>query len=215
VNAWEFAESRPRSTSDGSPRRSRVRHAAPAELGTDARQRGARALEHLATQLHQPLEGVKQPPLVRRHRPTPADTLRRKLLRQLTIWLGVACLLAQISAAVHAVLLDHARCAEHGEWVHAVHEHAAVRVDVGPHGDAGGATTVEPRHSGESQEAHEHCLLRSDRHDPALIPSATLDVTELRLGRAIARVAPSSAAFSGEVYSFAPKTSPPISARSS
>jgi hypothetical protein len=134
------------------------------------------------------------------------------LLRQLSVCLGVLCLLAQTSVTAHSLLIAHVRCAEHGEWIHEDHEHADERISLAPTGsNVPGlqANNVADVHG------HEHCVLWSDRHEPALVPTAALQVPHVSETPAILAFSCGTPSTPDDVCSFAPKTSPPVSGRSS
>jgi hypothetical protein len=143
-------------------------------------------------------------------RPTPTLVAKRRhtLLRRLTVWVGLLCLSAQFASALHMLLVEHVRCAEHGELVHAngdKHEdHGSVSRDVSSSGPTIG---VSSRHA---DHGHDHCLTCSERRKLALLPPM---IPELRAPEdRFAVLAPGwDAPFpSLRIYSLAPKTSPPV-----
>jgi hypothetical protein len=78
--------------------------------------------------------------------------VRRQLLKRLTLLVGIFCALSQVSGALHWVLVEHARCAEHGDWVHAGES------DHG-HSDAAAPDTAAPDAASVSVQAAD-----SDEH---------------------------------------------------
>jgi hypothetical protein len=119
------------------------------------------------------------------------------------VWVGLLCLGAQFSAALHGLLVEHRQCAEHGEWVHVDREHAgghvSARGEPAPDGPVFNAPAAED----------DHCLVGSELRKATLfVPS----VPELRApnydgdAEAMGRRCPAHSAL---IYSFAPKTSPP------
>jgi hypothetical protein len=113
------------------------------------------------------------------------------------------CLGAQFSTVFHALLVEHRRCAQHGEWVHVDGEHAEGHVDA--RGEPAPDDSVFSAPGAED----DHCLICSELRKVALLPSS---ISELRAPPHDAEAAPSgrkSPLHSARVYSFAPKTSPP------
>jgi hypothetical protein len=113
------------------------------------------------------------------------------------------CLGAQLSTALHALLVEHTRCAEHGEWVHVEREHAdghvAARGDPAPDGPVFSAPHA----------ADDHCLVCSDVRKLAVLTASS---PGLRAPTLHAEAAPNGKRWSvrsASIYSFAPKTSPP------
>jgi hypothetical protein len=137
---------------------------------------------------------------------------RQMLLRQLSACLGVLCLLAQTSVTAHSLLVAHTRCAEHGEWIHAEREHAHERVSLASTGSdapALQASDVADVHG------HDHCVLWSDRNEPVLVPTAALQLRHFAETPALLAFSSGNQNTPEDVCSFAPKTSPPVSGRSS
>ncbi len=114
-------------------------------------------------------------------------------------------LLFQGSTGGHMLLVEHTRCAEHGELVHNGEAHHHVGTEhAEPHSPG---LESAPDHAGD--EAHEHCALTADRRD-------ALDVVDdchllARVARAPNDLAPSQTRVSpaGDLFRVAPKNSPP------
>lgn len=134
---------------------------------------------------------------------------RSWLAAHLAVWIGALCLLlGQFSSILHMATVQHVRCAEHGEWIHAGDPH-------GP-SDVGRAQTVV---SGETESIrsaplsdgheHDHCLLFSEDRRVALFAGFG-EHQAPRTTTAIAALCSSPQYPSQSVYSFAPKTSPPV-----
>jgi hypothetical protein len=142
-------------------------------------------------------------PRVRPLGPPRAPAWRRTIVRYLTVWMGLLCLGAQFSTIFHALLVEHRRCAQHGEWVHVDGEHAEGHVDA--RGEPPSDDSVFSAPGAED----DHCLICSELRKVALLPPS---IPELRAPPLDAEATPSgrkSPLHSARVYSFAPKTSPP------
>ncbi len=116
---------------------------------------------------------------------------------------AVLCLMLQLSASLHYLLVEHAHCVEHGELTHGDHH---------DHGGAAGIETDEgaPHASapaGHDDDGHEHCLLatrtRACGEQP---PAAVRKAPRMRVaGAALEAATPHER----EPLVAAPKTSPP------
>jgi hypothetical protein len=118
------------------------------------------------------------------------------------------CLGAQFSAAFHALLVEHVRCAEHGEWVHVESERAeGERADdyVGARGEA----PREERAFTAPGTADEHCPICSELRKVALLLPSVPELRAPALDGEASRSRRQAPLHSARVYSFAPKTSPP------
>lgn len=132
--------------------------------------------------------------------------------QRLQLLIAAICLVAQGLAAGHHVLVEHTRCAEHGEMVHAS-EHAAHATSGAEHSAARSQALVSDVDAMSSAEGahvddHEHCVATSDRRKallcvPAIVEAAP--VIALRVTVDVVQQAPRSQAR----YWIAPKTSPP------
>ena len=129
--------------------------------------------------------------------------VRRQLLARLTLLVGICCVFSQLSGALHWVLIEHARCAEHGEWVH---------VGDGDHAQSDVATapdSVSIEAGSSETHGHDHCdFLRTPR-ELALAPSAPVSLPVPRVTGCSGQVRCSDAKASITRYELAPKTSPP------
>jgi len=83
------------------------------------------------------------------------------MIRRACVLAGILALFLQGSSGGHMLLVEHARCAEHGELVHngEAHDHVASE-----HGRADSATVHGTPDAG-ADEAHEHCSASADRRD--------------------------------------------------
>jgi hypothetical protein len=137
--------------------------------------------------------------------------LRRQLLPRLALLLGLFCAYSQISGALHWVLVQHARCAEHGEWIHAEHGEGGHAVA----GDHGHAEPAAPSQSSEARPAddeahgHDHCTFLVT--PPELTPEAgTLaSLAPAPTGGAAGFCRASDRGAPSALYLLAPTTSPP------
>ena len=89
------------------------------------------------------------------------DLLGSAMIRRACALAGIFALFLQGSSGGHMLLVEHTRCAEHGELVHdgkahhhegASHAHSSLAAFQGASEEA-------------SDEAHEHCALTVDRRD--------------------------------------------------
>ena len=128
----------------------------------------------------------------------------RELLRGVALTVGFVCLVAQFAAALHTLLVQHVRCAEHGEWVHVDEGH-------GPTIHVGRETPVEAAALRSSSSAedhdHEHCLACAERKLVLRWPALSgvrspVARRALVSNRRVWRT-------SSRIYGFAPKSSPP------
>jgi hypothetical protein len=101
------------------------------------------------------------------------------------------------------VLIEHAQCAEHGEWVH---------VGEGDHAHSDAATTpasVSVQAGGTDKHGHDHCdLLRTPR-ELTLAPSTRTSLPAPRVIGSSGQMRCSDSKASIARYELAPKTSPP------
>ncbi|MBW1757518.1 MAG: hypothetical protein JRJ80_15265 [Deltaproteobacteria bacterium] len=127
------------------------------------------------------------------------------MIRQTCVLAGMLALFLQGSSSGHMVLVEHARCAEHGELVHAddAHHHVARG-----HAHAESAAVHGAPDEG-SDETHDHCALSVDRRD-AIVSICAPKVSTYALAVPHA-FAPSDAPLATRTARFriAPKNSPP------
>jgi hypothetical protein len=127
-------------------------------------------------------------------------------MRLLSVSAGLICLSLHLSTALHMVLVEHVRCVEHGEWVHASdahHGHADSHHDV---------ASLEPGLVAADHAAdddHDHCPACETRKS-SLQGSALAELVQPGHRRAPAGIAHGSSPHGARVYRFAPKTSPPV-----
>jgi hypothetical protein len=139
--------------------------------------------------------------------------VRRPLLARITLLVGLFCIFSQVSGALHWALVEHVRCAEHGDWVHEGEAHAEVEAHAEgeAHAEASPEPSSEPglQAPGADEHGHDHCLYLADRRDPSL-PSAALALIDSRVGGwSAAAPGERDAVASALAYELAPKTSPP------
>ncbi len=122
------------------------------------------------------------------------------------------CLLVQLVAMAHLVLVRHDLCPVHGEVMHGG-EALAVEIHAGDGESAGrSAVTVRAARPAEAgSDADDHCQALTERRDVArpVAPCAHLDVAVADLA-APTPTAPSARARA--LYRLAPKISPPAAA---
>lgn len=145
---------------------------------------------------------------MRRMAPPPAARRRKALLRQLAVWVGLACACVQLSSALHLLLVEHVRCALHGELVHAeAHPQGGHRV--APRAAAPGGAVLHASRS-EADHGHEHCQVVSELRRLAVLPSAVPELSASQLAIASQALFAPARFCVPCVYSYAPKTSPPV-----
>lgn len=127
------------------------------------------------------------------------------MIRRACGLIGVIALLLQGSEGGHMLLVEHTRCAEHGELVHASdgHEHGSVDEAAAAH--AAFVSATEPG----DEAGHGHCSHVSERRDAATdVPSP--DVVALPSVHPIPALREASAFPTlARLYRTAPKNSPP------
>lgn len=127
------------------------------------------------------------------------------MIRRACALAGLFALLLQGSNGGHMLLVEHTRCAEHGELVHGGDAH--------DHADASHTerdlVALEDVSEDASEAAHEHCSLTAERRDTLLsvghaeVSPCSAELAELGAG-------PSTfASVKAERFRLAPKNSPP------
>ena len=145
-----------------------------------------------------------------RARPILAAKQRQALLRRLTVWVvGFVCLSAQFTAALHMVLVEHVRCAEHGELVHVDGDQHADHARADQRGVSSGGPTISSS-SGDGDHGHDHCLICSERRKLALLPTTIPELRAPEGGDVLLALCPDASLYTPRIYSYAPKTSPPV-----
>lgn len=121
-------------------------------------------------------------------------------------WAAVAlvCLLGQLLGVLHMGLIEHRRCAAHGELVEGG---AAALGDVVAIATQPGVAAVLP-HEQRGEHDHDHCQAPSERCAPTPAVTEAAPV-ELALAGGAAPVARPPVAIAG-LFRLAPKASPPI-----
>lgn len=130
----------------------------------------------------------------------------RRRPRRPARWAAAAlvCLLGQLLGVLHMGLIEHRRCAAHGELVEGGADELAAAVDTDP--AVGQAAFVGHEQRGEHD--HDHCQAPSERCAPAPAVTEAAPV-ELALAGGAAPVARPPVAIVG-LFRLAPKASPPI-----
>lgn len=145
---------------------------------------------------------------MRRQSPTLAATRRQALLRHLTVWVGLLCLSAQFSSVLHMLLVEHVRCAEHGELAHAGgdehDDHGRALREASSSGPAISSSSSQGDHG------HDHCLTCSERRKLAILPPASLELRAPERDGALLAFGRDASVHPVSVCSYAPKTSPPV-----
>ena len=127
------------------------------------------------------------------------------MIRRICALGALLALFLQGSSGGHMLLVEHARCAEHGELVHegGAHHH---------HG-AGHPETEAPAFHGASdadfESAHEHCTLSSDRREAAVVVDGCLALARIDEPVQSFSLARSVVLSNANRFRVAPKNSPP------
>lgn len=120
--------------------------------------------------------------------------------------MGLLALFMQGSSAGHMLLVEHVRCAEHGELIHGTQRHSEAS---SPRGDSPWAAVDAQTHQ-ESDEAHVHCALSSNRREaPAPIASARVRAASSCEAPLRMRFACQCLCDDSSRFRVAPKSSPP------
>lgn len=124
------------------------------------------------------------------------------MIRRACATLALLALMLQGSSGGHMLLVEHTKCAEHGELVHDGHAH---RVDAPSRTDRSWQNHSTP----QTEASHEHCSLATDRRHavPAIVGAGMTGLLEIA----------ATSRFDVEVASWgdfprfrlAPKNSPP------
>ncbi|NNE17998.1 MAG: hypothetical protein HKN10_05930 [Myxococcales bacterium] len=126
------------------------------------------------------------------------------MIRGACVLTTLLALVLQGSSGGHMLLVEHTRCAEHGELVHGVaHQHEA-----GPNRQAESAMLHRSPDAG-AEDAHDHCSALTDRRDSLVsIADASAGIRALETQGELSfhdTKIPSSTS----QLQLAPKTSPP------
>lgn len=130
----------------------------------------------------------------------------------MALCVALLCLGTQLSSTLHALVVPHEVCAEHGELVHGErgqsgHAPAHAPVAAAPTQVAG--ATVQASDSETASHAHDHCTSACQRRD-ALHVRAPRSLLPLTASSKLAvKLALPARAATSALFSLAPKTSPP------
>lgn len=130
-------------------------------------------------------------------------------LRQLLTVVAWVCLGTQLSALTHFLIVEHVRCAEHGDLIHADEQHNG-GVEEGS-AQLGAPTSTErftPAGEGDGHD-HDHCLVSSERRESSVLAPTLSIPTSTGVHTAILSDSLTELVLFARVYAFAPKTSPP------
>ena len=127
------------------------------------------------------------------------------MIRRVCALAALLALFLQGSSGGHMLLVEHTRCAEHGDLVHGGDGHGH---DASTHVETDGLA-FERAPEGPSDDAHEHCALSVDRRD------ANLSIVEARVAPSRIERSPNAmpdetpALVTTKRFHIAPKNSPP------
>ena len=122
---------------------------------------------------------------------------------------AVLCLATQLSSVAHLALVEHVRCSEHGEWIHAGDEHAPRHVEHSTsESDASAIAPVADAHADDHE--HDHCLASSERRKLAMLLPGLAALQPLRPAAPTTAAGHVTYVVAQAVHTLAPKTSPPV-----
>jgi hypothetical protein len=98
------------------------------------------------------------------------------MIQRACVLAGILGLFLQGSAGGHMLLVEHARCAVHGDLVH---DSDPRRHGLARHASADVASAQASQDTG-SDEAHDHCTPSSDRRDATVVIGTSLQGAHLR-----------------------------------
>jgi hypothetical protein len=127
------------------------------------------------------------------------------MIRRACVLAGLLALFLQGSSGGHMLLVQHTRCAQHGELVHKdeAHQHVAAE-----HADAN-AVAVQGTPDAGFDEAHDYCSVSADRRDGLVaIADARASAHVCKAPHGIA-LASAFVASDAARFLVAPKNSPP------
>ena len=133
--------------------------------------------------------------------------MRQTPARQLMLWVGLACLFAQLSSTFHLALVEHVRCTAHGEWGHAGDEHWGS--EAAKQGEASFDVCAFVVSESNGDHHHDHCLIASESRELAMSSFSTSGVRLHSLRGDTVSFQDEASNDAARIYPFAPKTSPP------
>lgn len=141
-----------------------------------------------------------------------SQSSHRSPLRRRARTAGIAglCVVAHLFALMHLAVVQHERCPEHGELVHAKDsDHATGRVTaaVAPGATATPTDAVLPAYAGSQDRDHDHCLSVTERRDRQEVRAQA--ATSMPLDRQPSLPDAAAPTIARALYRSAPKTSPP------
>lgn len=135
---------------------------------------------------------------------------QRPHTRPSALWASwaVLCLATQLSSMAHLALVEHVRCTQHGEWIHAGDEHVRGHVEHSTsESDASAIAPVADAHADDHQ--HDHCLASSERRKLAMLLPQLAELQPPRPALPTTAAPRATHLVAQAVHTLAPKTSPP------
>ena len=133
------------------------------------------------------------------------STVGSAIIRRLCAFGSLLAIILQGSTGGHMLLVEHVRCAEHGDLVHSGEGHAHQSE---LHTETEVAAIDGGTDSGP-EDAHEHCAMSADRRDaPAPLADAQ-QIAGAHAADATVSLIASPLATTAPLYRLAPKNSPP------
>jgi len=127
-----------------------------------------------------------------------------RMIRGSCVLTALLVLVLQGASGGHMLLVEHSRCAEHGELVHGeAHQHDAVQDRQAESAALRGSPDAS------SDEAHDHCSVLTDRRDAFVSIADAGDGIQASESQAELRHFDADIATSTSRLQLAPKTSPP------
>jgi hypothetical protein len=127
------------------------------------------------------------------------------MIRRSCALLAVVGLFLQGSHGGHMLLVEHTRCAEHGELIHGGESHGHLVQG----GDASADISFEQAPDPSDDEAHEHCGHASERRDAVANVAQSVVVARSDRAAAVPDCIADHVSTRPRLYQTAPKNSPP------
>jgi hypothetical protein len=137
----------------------------------------------------------------------------RRRMNMVGVLTTAALLAGQLSTLLHILVVEHQRCPEHGELVHAPVRRSppSLLAALALAGTADRPTLIAPADAASEDSADDHCLSLAHRRD-ALVNGAVAQKPIILQNSARATTPPPAIAPLARLWMLAPKTSPPLAA---
>lgn len=127
------------------------------------------------------------------------------MIRRVCALVAVFVVVLQASSGGHLLLVEHTRCAEHGELIHDAGGHTrALRGHLRAHGPA-----LHGLPDGGSDRSHGHCALDGERRDASIAIVASHISTHVCEATEVGVLVSARTVRGAALFLIAPKSSPP------